>query len=105
MLGSRWWTASPRSIRGADFGVITWAMVGAAGGAAGAAPFGLLYGAIDALLHFELTRFRPDFLYFSLCGAAAGAIVAGFGRVFDREGLADLLDVLPHRKGKISAVR
>lgn len=82
-------------------GILAWTGGGAAVGAAGAGMLGTLCGAVGGLLHLDVGLVLPIALYFTLCGAAAGAIVGGVCRVIDPEGAADMLPCF--FKGKAQA--
>jgi hypothetical protein len=86
-------------------GVVTWAFLGALIGTAGAGLYGILYGALDGLIHADFSRCALAGLYFfALCGAVAGALTGGFVRVIDPEGVADLTKRSPQPTLKIHIV-
>jgi hypothetical protein len=93
-----------KAISKAGFGVLGWAVLGAAVGATAAGLYGALYGTLDGLIHGDLWRLASAGRYFALCGAVAGALVGGFGRMIDPEGVADLTSRSPQGTGRRDVV-
>lgn len=70
--------------------VIGWTIAGAALGTVSAGLFGILFAALVALMHGDTSRILGVQAYFVLCGGVAGALMGGFGRLFDVIGTPDL---------------
>lgn len=79
-----------KAIREVGFGVLGWAVLGATVGGTAAWFFGVLFGTLAGLTHGDIWLFASAGLYFALRGALAGALVGGFARMIDPEGVADL---------------
>ena len=62
-------------------GALSWAAIGAVLGAAGAALYGTLCGAVFALIQGDPSRIPALGTHLALCGAAAGALVGTFARI------------------------
>jgi len=90
-----------RALGKAWFSVLGCAVLGAAVGATATGLYGALHGTLDGLIYGDLWR-RLDSAgpYFALCGAVAGAMVGGFVRMIDAEGVADLTSRLPKDTGQ-----
>ena len=69
--------------------VLGWMAKGAAVLAAGAGFYGVVYGILDGLMHVDPWRLVWDGLFFAVCGATAGALLGGIGRMIDPVGVAD----------------
>lgn len=88
----------------AIFGVLGWALLGAVVGATASGIYGALFGMLDGLVHADWSRLSLAGLsFFVLCGAGAGVLSAGFVRMIDPEGAADLTSGSPslHSQGRV----
>jgi hypothetical protein len=75
--------------------VVGWAMAGAAIGLSTGLLFGVVGGTLLALLRGEWRVLASAGIYLGLCGAAAGALVGGFGRLVEAcDGCADAANEL-----------
>src|SRR5271167_682034 len=86
------------------FGILGWAVRGAAVGATGAGLCGVLYATMICLIHGDMWRLASIGLYFAVCGAVAGALAGGFARLIDSEDVADHTNRLPHSTRQRDAV-
>jgi hypothetical protein len=71
--------------------VLGWTVAGAMAGTALGGVFGTVFGVIGAVLARDAGLILLAAGYCLACGAAAGAIIGGFGRSMDPAGTADLL--------------
>jgi hypothetical protein len=67
----------------AVFGVTCWTATGTLVGATGGALYGSLVGALQAVIYGKPWGIVAIGVYFALCGAAAGGLVGGFGRILE----------------------
>ena len=74
----------------AGIGMVGWAILGGTVGATAAGPYGVLCGTLATLACGDLWMLVSIGPYLTLCGAGAGAIVGGFARIIDPEGVTDL---------------
>jgi hypothetical protein len=81
--------------------VLCWAIAGTALGAGGAALYGTLCGAAFALILGNPSRILTLGTHLALCGAAAGALVGAFARVFGGSAAPVIVhDSRTHSRGK-----
>ncbi len=73
------------SIRRTGLRVICWTTVAALIGGSAGALFGGLFGVFWILVRQDLWQVASMAAYFSLCGAAAGALVGAYGAMMDTE--------------------
>jgi hypothetical protein len=75
--------------------VVRWTTIDTVLGAVGGAIFGGVFGGFGLLIHFEPAQIVLIAGYFSLCGAAAGALVGVYGGIFDDAGALETLCASP----------
>lgn len=77
------------------FDVLTWSLIGALVGALAASFFGVLCGILEGLIRRDPWLILWATVYFIPRGAVAGALVMGFGCLFDDEEFTDVSNVVP----------